>query len=428
MTDLFIKSIKIVHPESTFHLRKCDVSIVGGKLERIDLASKGLKPKSGQERIDGSGHFLSPSFVDCSFWQGEPGNERIEDLESSTALAACSGYGHLMMMPDLNPSIQTNVDVQFFKAKSEQHGVNFIPIARVTNEQKPDNSLTEIMHLADEGVGAFSNGSQAISDLSLFSRVLEYSSMTSKLLMNQPVIRELAGSSVVHSSAIAEQMGLNGLLPQAEYMALQNQLELANYYNIPFLAMNLTSSESVRILKENRKRKGCRVYASVPLFNLIYNHKDQSDFDTNKKLWPVIREESDRKALIKALKEGIIDLIGSNHFPVAEEEKKVEFNYAPFGAISLQLVFPFLLKLMGGVEGITQVVEILSLRPREIFAMDNVRFEVGEEADYCILSKEDWVFNQNSNQSKSSNSAHMDQEFTGKCKALIRNKRYWLND
>jgi dihydroorotase len=428
MLNLLIQAAKIFLPESRWHGQLCDLSIEHGCLKQIGTHGS-LKQGSGQEIIDAREQTLAPSFVDLSFTQGEPGLERMEDLESASRLAFGSGYGHLFLTPDTSPSTESSSQVRHFVARSEVYGTDFHPIGRISHIDATKSSgaprLTEMIDMARSGAMAFSNGNTPISSYAFFLRALQYSSMTGCPIISDPLDSSLSMNGQVHSCAMTEQMGLPGVLHFAENLAIQNQIAIAKEFGMTFIASNVSSRFTIDSIRQ-AKSEGIKIQASVPILNCVATVDKQSEYDTHWKTWPVLREETDRKAILEALRNGTIDFCSSNHMPVVVEEKMKEFALAEAGVITLQYTFSLLLQAFGGSDALDDVLDILSIRPRKAFPVNQVELIPGEYADYVIVDpNKTWVYSREKNLSKSENSPFFGQEFKGFTRAVIKKNNYF---
>lgn len=423
--DLIIQNARIYQPESTWHGEKCDLLIRKGCLERIELHGKLALDDPAYDIMDARGLTLAPSFVDSSFWLGEPGYERLEDFSSASNLAFGSGFGHLVVMPDLNPPIDHSSIVRFIAEKSELTGTDFHPVGKLTRHSGQTEYLTEMLDMSRAGAIAFSNGRHGLYNLSALERSMRYTSMCERLLMQYPLEASLSKNGMVHSCSATEQMGLPGILDLAEHIGVSNQLRLTEFTGAPSFFMTLSSEKSIELLT-NARNNGLEVYSSVAIMNLSETYEAQETYDPMYKVWPVLRAHTDKKALVEALRSGDIDLVTANHQPVAIEDKQKEFGFAKFGAIGLQYTFPLLMECLGGLEELDLVLEILSIRPRKIFPLEEVQFIPGEKADYVLVDPErQWRFSADNNLSKSHNSPFFNRTFTGLTRALIRSNKFF---
>ena len=117
---------------------------------------------------------------------------------------------------------------------------------------------------------------------------------------------------------------------------------------------NILTKGSVALIKKAKKDK-LSLSCSVSIQNLCFTDKKLNDFNTSAKLFPV-RDKNDMISLRKALLDGTIDMVTSDHSPINIELKDIEFNLAHFGSIGLENTFGALLSIYD----INQVISILN--------------------------------------------------------------------
>jgi len=146
-------------------------------------------------------------------------------------------------------------------------------------------------------------------------------------------------------------------------------------------------------------------------------------FDTNYKVNPPLREKVDNDALLKALRDGSIDVICSGHTPHEDECKSLEFDQADFGIINLQTFGANLVGLNNSVDWETLFPKVTS-HPRRLLGLEVPTIEVDVKANLTLFDpNKTWTFDEKSNHSKSRNSPWMGREVKGKVIAVFNNGR-----
>ena len=221
---------------------------------------------------------------------------------------------------------------------------------------------------------------------------------------------------------VTPKTGLKGLPNLAESVLVNRDLALADYNETKIHFSHISTAESVKLIKE-AKKKGISVTADVSIMHLLFNDEDILEFDSNFKCNPPLRSKKDQEALIKGLKDGVIDAICTDHNAQDTESKKVEFDNALFGTSTAQWTFSKAYeKLVKGL-GQERVIELFTSRPCEILGKENNIIKEGETVNFTLFSpKEEWEFNATSNQSKSLNSPFLQSKIRGKIIATGRNK------
>ena len=185
----------------------------------------------------------------------------------------------------------------------------------------------------------------------------------------------------------------------------------------------ISTAKSVQLIKE-AKKKGLDVTCSVAVHNLFLTDDELHGFDANKKVNPPLRTEQDRKALIKGIKDGIIDMITTDHNPIDIEHKKVEFSTAKDGTIGLESAFGAL----NTVLDIETIVKCLSDNPRKRFGLNSLSIKENEKASLAIFNpNESYTFSEKNILSASKNSVFLDKKLKGKAYGIYNKNQLILN-
>ena len=170
------------------------------------------------------------------------------------------------------------------------------------------------------------------------------------------------------------------------------------------------------------KQKNLKVTSSTSILNLIFSDEKLMDFNTQFKVIPPLREASDIKALQKGLKNGTIDIITSNHRPVEEEGKNLEFFNADFGALGLQTTYSLYNTHLTKVIGVEDFIEKVAIQPRQLLNIDLPKIEEGSEANLTIFHPDhEWTFSKKDIISKSKNSPIIGMKLKGKVLGVVNN-------
>jgi dihydroorotase len=153
-----------------------------------------------------------------------------------------------------------------------------------------------------------------------------------------------------------------------------------------------------------------------------------ADFDTNFKVNPPLREKADTEALLKALKDGTIDVLCSGHTPHEEESKSLEFDLADSGIINLQTFAANLIALSKNIP-LDVLLEKVTVNPRRLLQVEIPKIEVEAKANLTLFDPHRvWRFDEKTNFSKSKNSPWFGKEVTGKAIAVFNNGRHKIEE
>jgi len=414
--NILIKQVKIACPGSEFNNRTTDILISDGKIARLgDISFENA------EIINGVGCIASPALFDLRARHGEPGLEQNEDVESLINASSAGGFSGITTLPDTQPCISTRAQIEFLINKSKNKPVTLYPLGATTLELE-GKELAELFDMSQGGALGFSNADHAYNTGAL-QRALLYVKPFDGLIFSHAEDSNLSKSGYVNESNNTADLGLKHFPAHAEYSALAHEIEIARYTNSRIHFSHLSSAQSVDLVRK-AKKEGLKVTCDVSILHLVYNDEVLRGFNANFKLMPPLRNESDRLALIEGVNDGTIDCIVSDHNPQCTEIKLVEFNYSPFGAITIQTFFSLYCMYLGSQISLDRFIEAAALAPRRLLGLELPEIKENSIANLAIFNPaHEWEFNRQTNLSRSSNSHLLDQKLVGKCIYLIHNKQ-----
>lgn len=419
---ILIKDCRIIHrgfSGQTYHILLED-----GLFHSI-LPAEGAPAPDADRVIAVPNLHMSAGWFDLRASFGEPGLEYKEDLESGSRTAAAGGFTDVLLMPNTEPVIDNKNGVQFVKNGTTASPTRLHVAAAVSTGAKGEQ-LSELLDLHKAGALAFSDGNHPLSDPSLILRSLQYLQKIGGLLINQPVEPRLVQGGQMHESINSTLLGMKGMPAMAEEVALQRDLELLRYAGGRLHVSGLSTAVAVALIRK-AKAEGLAITADVIVHNLVFTDQQLMEFDTNFKLYPPLRSDEDRQALIEGLKDGTIDAIVSDHRPEDTENKRLEFDLAAFGAIGLQTIYPALRGLKDFPMEL--MVQKLTEGPRRILGLELPQLAEGQEA-CCTLFVPDvqWRLDEHTNKSRAENSPYWQQELKGKAVGVIVHKKVYVDE
>jgi dihydroorotase len=291
--------------------------------------------------LDRSGLVLGTGLVDLYSTSGEPGFERRETIASLTKASQCGGFSRVGILPHTKPAIDNLTALEFWASHARTRSPRLpqlMPWGAITLDCAGDR-LADLAEMADAVIGF--TDAKPLPNLMLVRRAMEYIKPLGKPLMLWAYDPNLAGGGVMHEGKWSLQYGLTGSSAAAETAALAALLELVALTGTPTHFMRISTARSVELI-ERAKAQGLPITASVAWMHLWLTDKDLHTYDPNLHLKPPLGNETDRAALISAVKSGIIDAIAVDHTPYTYEEKTVAFEVSPTGAIGLEFALPVL--------------------------------------------------------------------------------------
>lgn len=415
--SLLIKGITIADASSEFNGKTCDVRVDQGTIAEI---SANLSPQKSETVFEGNGAVLSSGFFDLNCVFGDPGFETKEDIKTGTAAAAAGGFTGVAIMPNTKPVVQSKGEVEYILNRAKGNLVDVHPIGAISQNLEA-KELAEMFDMKQAGAVAFAEAGKAIADDGFMSRALQYALGFDGLLFTHPENKALVGKAQVNESATTILLGMKGIPALAEEMQVARDLFLAQYHNAPIHISNISTAGAVALIKK-AKKDGVKVTCDVAAHQLVFTEELLNDFDSNYKVKPPLRSKADNKALIAGLKDGTIDAISSQHRPYEIEFKNVEFEIANYGIIALQTVLPLLLQ--AGLDT-ALIVEKLAVAPRKLLKLEIPQIKKGAVANFTVFNpNKEWVFNSETNQSKSANSPLLNKILKGKVELVYNNGQY----
>lgn len=417
--NILLRDAKILDPHSPHHNKVVNIHIKDGLIVAID---KNEHP--ADTTIDAKGMLVSTGWFDMKSHFNDPGTEHKEDLGSGAAAAAFGGFTGVAIMPNTEPVVQTKGNVEYIRSKSNAYLTDIYPMAAVTLDTKGED-LTEMLDLHEAGAIAFTDGDKPIWHTDMMLKSLIYLQKIDGLLINQPEDQLLTRFGSMNEGTVSTILGLKGMPTLAEHLMIKRDLDLLKYAGGKIHFSNISTKESISLIKK-AKKKGLQVTCDVSIHHLVHTDEDLMGYDSNFKINPPLRTEKDRKALIKGLKEGVIDAIVSAHTPQDEESKKLEFDRAEFGIAGLQTMLPALLQL-GKELNAAEWIEKLTTNPRTILKIATTSVAKNQVANLTLFDpKAKWTLNDQSNPSKSRNSPYFNQSLTGKVKAVFNGQKFQI--
>lgn len=414
---LIIRKATIVDSRSPFNGQKLDLFLSKGKIEKI--ANEINNPGDVKE-ISGDNLHVSPGWLDLGCQVGEPGLEHRETLSSAIKAARRGGYTSIAPFPNTVPVLQQKAAINVLKEAADRERINIYPVAAATQDCQGD-FITEMHDLHQGGALAFTDGLKSIEKNGVILTALQYINSFGGLLIHYPQDAHLSSGGHMHEGKVSTYLGMKGLPSVAETIVLRRDLALWQYSASRLCVYGISSGEAVKIIKEYKTDK---LFAVVPYLNLVKEDKDLEDFDSNLKVLPPIRTKKDATELIKGLKENTITAIASNHYPLDEESKKLEFTYARFGASGLETCFAALNTSLSDKLGLTTLIDKLSHGPREILGLEAVIIEDGGQAEITIFDPEQ-TWDYASTLSRSDNNPYLGSNLKGKVMGTYVKSQYF---
>jgi dihydroorotase len=382
-----------------------DLLVLDGRIAAVEpgLADKGVP--EGTERVAGAGLCLAPGLVDLRVQLREPGEEHKETIASASAAAAAGGVASMVALPNTDPVIDAVAGIEFIARRAREiRKVKVYAYAGVT-KGLAGKDLTEMGLLAESGAVAFTDGTSAVADARVMRRALSYARTFDALIVQHPEEPALAAGGQMNEGELATRLGLAGIPAAAEAMMIERDLRLVALTGGRYHVAHVSTADGIEAIRA-AKARGLAVTCDTAPPYFALNELAVGDYRTFAKLSPPLRGETDRLAVERALADGTIDCIASDHAPHDQDSKRVPFAQAAPGVIGLETLLPVSLELVHKrVLSMIELFRRLALAPADLLGLPQGRLAPGAPADLVLFDPtRAWVVDEDRFLSKSKNS------------------------
>ncbi|BAZ97614.1 MULTISPECIES: dihydroorotase [Dehalococcoides] len=416
---ILIKNGRIIDPaEGTDKV--ADLLLENGLVAGIN---SNIPSDKADEVIDAEGKVVCPGFIDLHVHLREPGFEGKETIESGCKAAAAGGFTTICPMPNTNPAADNLPVIDFVKnTAAKVSPIRVLPIAAITKGRK-GQELSPMGELAEAGVAGFSDDGDYVSNSSMLLHALLYSRTFGLPVMEHCEDACLAEGGAMNEGLLACRLGLKGIPDAAEEIALSRDIALAKESGGRLHLCHISTAGSVELVRR-AKAAGIQVSAEVTPHHLTLTEAEVSGYNTNAKVNPPLRTQSDIEALITGLKDGTIDAIATDHAPHTANDKLCEFGLAANGISGLETAFASLMGLVhSGSISLSLLIEKLTLGPRQVLGEKHKNIgnlKPGSSADVVIFDPdEEWTVDTARFFSKGKNTPLEGRRLKGRVKTTI---------
>ena len=408
---MIIKNADVVTKDG---VKKLDIRIENG---RIAALGKNL---SG-EGLDCTGLTVFPGLIDMHVHLREPGFEKKEDIASGSAAAVKGGFTQICCMPNTKPVTDNKVVVSYILNRAKEVGLCKVrPIGAITEGQKGEN-LAAIGAMKAAGAVAISEDGKSVVKTNLMANAMMYAADFGLKCLCHCEDASLVDGGVVNEGYYSTLTGLKGSLRAAEDIIIAREICLAESLSLPVHICHVSTYSGVQLIRE-AKARGVQVTAETCPHYLWLDDTALRGYNTAAKVSPPLRSPADREALRRALKDGTIDILSTDHAPHALHEKEQTLDAAPCGFTGLDLAVSLTWGLVReNVIDEADMHRLWGAAPARIFNLPYNNFEPGDPADFFLFDPaEDWVVSRETLYSKSANTPFLGQTLHG------RVRHHWI--
>lgn len=384
LQPLAVLGARLIDPDSGHDGPAC-LLVRDGIIEGIEpgAAIDGLS--ADYETVDADGAVLSPGLIDIRVKTGEPGAETKETLKSACLAAAAGGVTTIVVQPDTDPAVDDPAMIDFIQRRGAALNLIHVHAAGAATRGLDGERMAEIGLMDEAGALYFTDGDRTIANSRTLRRVMAYAAGFNALVAHRPADPWLSEGACATEGELAARLGLPAAPAVAERITLERDLALVELTGARFLVDQISTADALDSFVRARAR-GLEVSASVSINHLCFNEIDIGDYRTFYRLDPPLRPESDRLALIEAVREGVIDVITSAHTPAPAEDKRLPFSEAASGASGLETLLAGALTLHhdAGLD-LIDLLRPLTIGPAALLGLDTGALKPGAVADLVLF-------------------------------------------
>lgn len=416
---ILLTNARIVDPSRDLDVPG-DLLIADGVVRDAKQGIRASGVPEGTEVVDCKGRLVAPGLIDIRAFIGEPGAEYRETLATASQAAAAGGVTTVVCQPDTNPVIDDPAIVDFVLRRARDTAIVHVHPMGALTKGLAGQEMAEIGLLKAAGAVAFTDGARSVTNAQVMRRVLTYANDFDALIVHQTEDPDLVGDGVMNEGEFAARLGLHGIPTAAETVMLERDVRLVALTGARYHAASITCGESLEVLRR-AKDQGLPVSASASINHLTLNEVDIASYRTFFKVAPPLRAEEDRIALVRALADGLLDVVMSDHNPQDVETKRLPFAEAAPGAIGIETMFAAGLRLVhAGDLRLPTLLRAVSTRPAELLGLPGGSLKPGSPADVIVADLDSpWLLDPDTLKSKCKNTPFDEARLQGRVTRTI---------
>ena len=378
--------------------------------------------------VEAGGKIVAPAMFDAHVHFREPGQEHKEDIAHGTEAAINGGVTGVVMMPNTSPAIDSPAVVRNILEKARE--VSRIPVysSGCITRDRAGGELSGIDGMRKLGVIMLTDDGDPVANPAVLRNAMEYATPFGMFFASHCEVAELSGPRALNEGKVSYQLGIKGSPACSEEICMDRDIRLAHATGARIHIQHVSSAIGMETIRW-WKKMGAKVTAEVSPHHLMFNEEDVGDYNTHYKMNPPLRTAKDNVALLEGLKEGIFDLIATDHAPHTAFEKEQDFVSAPNGITGLETALVSLHDrfIANGKFGWDLVVKRYSAEPRRMMGLPEVPVEEGRPAEFIVFDPAgETTFTRDFMRSKSCNTPFLNQTLRGRIELVVRGSQILL--
>ncbi len=414
---LLIKNGHVIDPANKLD-GVADVLVENGKIKKV---SKNIS-ESADEVIDAKNLIVTPGLVDLQVHLREPGREGKETLETGSKAALAGGITSLVTMPNTLPVTGSKLEIEYILNRSKELDlINIFPAGAITKDSE-GTGLAKIAEMKQSGAVAITDDGCDVQDEGLLLRAMKYAHTNDVLVMSHCETDSLTEGGVMHEGWVSTQLGLPGIPEVSEDLAVWKNILLTEKSGCRLHLLHNSTAGSLEGIRYAKKKKLKNITAEVSVQHFSVTDEECLGYNTNAKMYPPLRSKDHVEAIVKGIKEGLIDAFTTDHAPHGEIDKSGAFQDAAFGSTGLETSFAVMNTYLVEKKHIslTRGIELMTSGPADIIRVDKGTLSIGADADIAIFDpKKEWTVDPAKSYSKGKNCVFNGKKLKGKAVCTI---------
>ena len=378
---------------------------------------------SAEYVLEAAGCFIFPGLVDIQVHFREPGFEESETILTGSRGAALGGVTGVLAMPNTNPAMD---DVEVVRAANEKgrDALCEVHFAGCITKKREGKELAPLGELYDAGVRVFTDDGDCVASTEVMRRAMEYARQLEGAVIAQHCEDpELVSGGHMNEGAWSSKLGIKGRPREAESIIVARDIELVRLTGARYHVLHMSTSQSAEYMRL-AKSCGLPVSSECSPQHLTLTEASCEKYDANFKMNPPLRSDDDVAAMRRALTDGTIDAIATDHAPHARHHKEGAFDVARPGMLGVETAFSIIFSQLvaKGIINLAQAVRLMSWQPAEIASMENQGQPIksGSIANLCVFDPNaQWIVSGERLASRSINTPFEGWNIKGKVKHTI---------
>ncbi len=403
-----------------------DILIMNGIINHMGVTWQHVREVM---QYDLQGKIVVPGLFDMHVHFREPGQTHKEDISSGALAAAYGGVTGVLCMPNTTPPLDNAEVIKDNAAKSNGNIVDVYTSACATVGRAGER-ISSIKSLHEAGALAITDDGSPIAGDEMMRDVLTAAAEFNLTVIQHCEIMSITDGGIINDGVVSRKLGVKGIPNASESKIIERDIELTKQIKgARYHVQHISTKEAVKLVRK-AKAEGVKVTAEVCPHHFTLIDEAILEYGTNAKMNPPLRTKEDVEEILLGIKDGTIDAICTDHAPHSEDEKKLPLDKAPFGIVGLEtsvgLTYTNLVEK--GIISLDEMVMKMSVNPRRILGLPDIKITEGEKANLTILDlKEEWVVDSSKFHSKSKNTPYNGWKLKGKAIGIVNNYKHLIN-